>query len=31
LKLVNPQDKERPYRFTTSVFLPAGASAAVQP
>lgn len=31
LKLVNPQDKERPYRFATSVFLPAGASAAVQP
>jgi prepilin-type N-terminal cleavage/methylation domain-containing protein len=31
LKLVNPQDKERPYRFATSVFLPAGAAAAVQP
>jgi prepilin-type N-terminal cleavage/methylation domain-containing protein len=29
LKLVNPQDKERPYRFFTRVFLPA--AVAVQP
>ncbi|MDP2268641.1 MAG: prepilin-type N-terminal cleavage/methylation domain-containing protein, partial [Deltaproteobacteria bacterium] len=29
LKLVNPQDKERPYIFTTKVFLPAAASVAV--
>jgi general secretion pathway protein J len=31
LKLVNPQDKERPYRFVTKVFLPAAASVVVQP
>ena len=31
LQLVNPQDKERPYRFSTKVFLPAGTSGAVQP
>ena len=31
LKLVNPQDKERPYRFVTKVFLPAATSVAVQP
>jgi general secretion pathway protein J len=31
LKLVNPRDKERPYKFVTKVFLPAAASVAVQP
>lgn len=31
LKLVNPQDKERPYRFVTKVFLPAATSVSVQP
>jgi general secretion pathway protein J len=30
LKFVNPQDKERPYRFVTRVFLPAATSVAVQ-
>jgi prepilin-type N-terminal cleavage/methylation domain-containing protein len=31
LKLVNPRDKERPYKFVTKVFLPAAASVAIQP
>jgi len=28
---VNPQDKERPYRFVTKVFLPAVSAAVIQP
>lgn len=31
LKLVNPQDKERPYIFVTKVFLPVATSVSVQP
>ena len=31
LKLVNPRDKERPYRFVTKVFLPAVSAAVIQP
>lgn len=31
LKLVNPRDKEHPYKFVTKVFLPAAASVAIQP
>ena len=31
LKLVNPRDKERPYKFTTRVFLSAAAAVAIQP
>jgi general secretion pathway protein J len=31
LKLLNPRDKERPYKFVTKVFLPAAASVMIQP
>ena len=31
LKLVNPQDKERPYVYSTKVFLPTATAVAIQP